>query len=187
MKIRSYALAATLGVLGLVLAPGAVRADEVQVTMSITFNGSATCGVLCSETLDGSFLWNTTTQAASDLSETFTGPISYGTFGVSGTSTDLQMTFSDAGGDFATIGTDMGTGSPILGSYTPVGGAPGPGEFSVVDSACVTPLCLADLNNGGVGAASLTVAATPEPGTASLMVIGLLGVLAVPLAYKRLL
>jgi len=185
MKVWSCALAAALGLM-VAVTPGKVQADEVQVTINLALTGSATAcsGGPCVEGLNASFLWDTSTQSVvpDSISDTITGPINYGTVTISGTSTDLQTEFSDGIGDFFTLGMDLGAGSPVLGTYT---GTSGPGSIFLAGNACVSAKCIADLSNGTISAASVTVVATPEPGSGLLFVMGLLGLIAIPLALKR--
>lgn len=181
-----------LAALGLVCltAPRRVQADVVQVNVALTLNGSATAcgGGQCTETLTGTFDWNTIAEAVVGT-PTFTiaGPISYGTLAVlaGSTDTDLQAKFSDTAGDFLIVGFDLGSGSPVLGSYTGVSGSPVPGDFFLVGSGCSTPACSADFPGpvttltGATGAVALvSTGATPEPGTLGLLFTGVLGLTA---------
>lgn len=180
---------AALGLMALTV-PTGVQASEVQVNVSLTLDGSATAcgGGQCTETLTGTFDWNTTAEAVVGT-PTFTiaGPISYGTLAVlaGSTDTDLQAEFSDAGGDYLTVGFDLGSGSPVLGSYTGVSGSPSAGDFFLVNSGCGTALCTADFPGkvttltAATGSVSLvSTGATPEPGTLGLLFTGLLGLTA---------
>lgn len=181
MKFWGCALV-TLG-LATLLAAGTTQADVVKVSLGLTLNGSSTaCGGPCIETLSGSLLWNTTTESLipGSASIGITGPLSFVTFRVLGgsTNTDLQVEFSDAGGDFMTIGFDLGSGSPVLGSYIgiPNGQTPAPGDFFLVGSGCMTSLCNTDFPSAvdTITGATGSVSATPEPGTAGMLLAGLL-------------
>lgn len=189
MKIWVLGLVA-LGLAALT-APTRVQADIVQVNVSLTLDGSSTaCSGPCTETLTGSFQWNTATESlVGSTSFTISGPINYGTLSVLGSSTDtnLDAEFSDVGGDHLTVGFDLGSGSPVLGSYTGVGGSPTAGDFFLVSEGCGTALCTSDFPGGGattIAAATATVtqvstpAPTPEPGTLGLLFAGFLGMTA---------
>lgn len=181
MKFWACALA-TLGLATLMIA-GTTRADVVKVGLDVTLDGSSTaCGGPCVETLTGSLLWNTATQSLvpGSASINVTGPIAYATFTDLGgsTNTDLQVEFSDAGGDFFAVGFDLGSGSPVLGSYTgiPRGQTPAPGDFFFVNAGCMTSLCSTDFPSANTTptVATGSLSATPEPGTAGLLLAGLL-------------
>jgi len=173
-----------LGLLAL-LATG-VRADEVKVTMSITVTGASVCGPSgtspCVDTLDGSFIWNNTTDSASNISVTITGPIDYGTLTVSGPvsfppNNAIEAKFADAGGDYATFGIFYSDSNLTPGTYTYTTSFPAPGEFGGTGK-CVTELCFMDFPKGTTFSGTVTVTAvvptpTPEPGTVLLLFVGL--------------
>lgn len=192
MKIWVLGFAA-LGLAALA-APTRVQADTVQVNVTLTINGSATaCSGPCTETLTGSFQWNTTTEAVVGTpTYTIAGPINYGTLTPLGTDTDLRGRFSDTGGDYLTVGFDLGSGTPVLGSYTAVGGSPSPGDFFLVGDGCGTMLCKTDFPasvvtiSGASATVTLVSTPTPEPGTLGMLLVGFLGMTALGWYRTRL-
>ncbi len=196
MKIWVLGLVA-LGLAALTV-PTRVQADIVQVNVSLTLDGSATaCSGQCTETLTGSFEWNTATETAVGTpSFTISGPINYGTLSILAGSTDtnLQAEFSDTNGDFLTVGFDLGNGSPVLGSYTGVTGSPTAGDFFLVGDSCGSgsTTCKAEFPGKVTtivsATASVTLAstgATPEPDTLSMLFAGFLGMTALGLYRTR--
>jgi hypothetical protein len=218
MKATKYVLAAALTFMSLA-APRQLRADDiVQVTISnLSFVGNPVCGPMgnatCTETLNGSFLWDNTANAyvANSVNMTSVGPL--GSFGASDDyfqptgqlglaaypgKVGLNVTFISAVNqpppDFITVYFSLVTiGTPELpaGTYslspTPT---PSPGGFSpyltCFSTACASDYPIAAPGGNLPSAGSISVVPTPEPPTPFMAGSGLVFLLGMSLGLRRL-
>jgi hypothetical protein len=174
----------------------------VQVTISnLTFNGNNTCGsgtALCTQTLSASFQWDNTTNTYVAGSNSFTTSGGLGTsFSLPASLPKFEGSFQGVEWNVvnlagnATLGVNLGelTGpftpplQPLItGVYTPdnvFGLFPSAvGTYEAYVSCGPSSPCISEgfgpaatFNTGGT--VSVTAVATPESGTASLMLIGI--------------
>jgi len=191
--------------LGAILFALPARADTIyDINATATITGNDACGGPCVETLTFSFMleqvdpFNTTVLPGGTF--TSSGPIPYGSGPMPGESPeadafgDLRFFYSPPGG-FGTDELDLAIGcvsTPFPCTPSLLGGAT---LYSCGDMTCVSDFCFGDCSNlapnyeGGVASGpivgTITVvnppSATPEPGEAGLLMlgVGLLG-----LAYR---
>jgi hypothetical protein len=216
MKAAKYVLAAALTCISLA-APGQLRADDiVQVTITnLSFVGNPVCGptgnAACTETLNGSFLWDNTTNryVSNSVNMTSVGPL--GSFGASDATFEFDGQYG-TGADPGKLGLDVAFVSPLnqptpdfisvffplvtigtpelpagMYSLSPTS-IPSPGGFSSF-LACFSAECASDFPlaapSGNLPATgSISVVPTPEPPTLFMVGSGLLFLLGMSLSLR---
>ena len=208
MKLTKCVLAVALGLVTF-LAPSAARADDVQVNISgLIFGGLPNCppAPACSETLNGSFQWDNSTNTYVSGSGTFTASGVLGSMSVylnPVLSTNLpdgpevQVGLTDANSDEIVLRFIETGGMLATGTYpTTIFQLGQPGQL-IADlicnvkspqtaDACNSQYFFSDLfvvngqmASGGFGESNtVSVSAIPEPSLGLLLGTGLLGVLA---------